>query len=302
MNRKRPALGRGLGALLPGSSHDDAPSSLDGQTPRPMGKPRQLPIEKLERNPGQPRKHFEPTALAELAESLKLHGILQPIVVTPGERGHFHIVAGERRWRAAQMAGLHEVPIVIRETEVSQRLEIALVENLQRAQLNPLEEASAYQELIDAHGYTQDALAKRVGKERSTIANSLRLLRLPEKVRQMLLAGELSMGHARALLGLERDADMSDLAAEVVRRKLSVRATEKAVRERLTPAPPDVPEPDRRRIIIDDLEQRLARSLGVKARLRTGKKPDGPGRIELPFTNLDELNRLLQTLLSTSDN
>lgn len=296
MNRKRAALGRGLGAILPQSSNDDPrknETNLD-----PVGKPRLLPIEKLERNPDQPRKHFEPDALQELADSIKRYGILQPIVVTPGERGHFHIVAGERRWRASQLAGLHEVPIVIRETEDDERLEIALVENLQRAELNPIEEALAYQELIDTHAYTQEAVATRVGKDRSSISNSLRLLRLPDKVRSWVVQGDLSMGQARALLGLEDEAQMTELGAEVIAKKLSVRATEKAVRQRLAPPPEPEPEPDRRRLVVDDLETRLRRSLGVKARLRTGPKADGPGRIELPYSNLDELHRLLQALIS----
>lgn len=296
MNRKRPALGRGLGAILPKSSNDD-PRNSDTNI-APVGKPRLLPIEKLERNPAQPRKHFDPDALQELADSIKRYGILQPIVVSPGERGHFHIVAGERRWRASQLAGLHEVPIVIRETDENERLEVALVENLQRAELNPIEEALAYQDLIETHAYTQDAVAARVGKDRSSISNALRLLGLPEKVREWVVQGELSMGQARALLGLKEAAAMTELAAEVIAKKLSVRATERAVRQRLAPPPEPEAEPDRRKLVVDDLEMRLRRSLGVKARLRTGPKSDGPGRIELPYSNLDELHRLLQALIN----
>lgn len=306
MNRKRPALGRGLGALLPESKPAPAPSEATPAPARVTGHPRMLSIERLQRNPDQPRKLFDPTALSELAASIQVHGILQPIVVTPGPNDKFIIIAGERRWRAAQMCGRHEVPVVIRDTKKDERLELALIENIQRAELNAIEEAKAYQELIDSHKYSQEALAKRVGKERSSITNALRLLKLPERVQDMVIANELQMGHARALLGLGEDAAMIDLAAEIVRRKMSVRATEKAVRDRLVPPVRDGGQdsgpPDRRKVIIDDLEQRLRRSLGVKARLRPGSKPDGPGRIELPYSNLDELNRLLQSLITRAEN
>lgn len=297
MNRKRAALGRGLGAILPKEPSNEDPRKKESAAP--SGKPRMLSIEKLTRNPAQPRKHFEPQALQELADSIKRYGVLQPIVVTPGERGHFHIVAGERRWRACQLAGLHEVPIIIRETQDKERLEVALVENLQRAELNPIEEALAFQELIDTHAYTQEAVANRVGKDRSSISNALRLLRLPEKVRAWVIEGKLSMGQSRALLGLETEAQMIQLAAQVIEQKLSVRATEKAVRALLAPpAEQPEPEPDRRKLVVDDLELRLRRALGVKARLRTGPKANGPGRIELPYSNLDELHRLLQALIN----
>lgn len=301
MNRKRPALGRGLGALLP-ESKPASPETAPQAAAKASGRPRMLSIERLQRNPEQPRKLFDPTALTELASSIQVHGILQPIVVTPGANNGFIIVAGERRWRAAQMAGLHEVPVVIRDTKKEERLELALIENIQRAELNAIEEAKAYQELIDTHKYSQEALAKRVGKERSSITNALRLLKLPERVQSMVIANELQMGHARALLGLGDEAAMIDLAAEIVRRKMSVRATEKAVRDRLVPPSPAPDPTDRRKVIIDDLEQRLRRSLGVKARLRPGAKADGPGRIELPYSNLDELNRLLQSLISRAEN
>jgi ParB family chromosome partitioning protein len=198
------------------------------------------------------------------------------------------------------MAGLREVPVVIRDTPEAERLELALVENLQRADLDPIEEARAYEALIELHGYTQADLATRVGKERSTVTNALRLLKLPSKVQELLIEGQLGMGHARALLGLERQAEMRELAAEIVRKGLSVRQTEAEVRRRNQPPKPE-PEPDderkRHEIIVRDLENRIRRHLGVQARLRTGSSPKGPGTIELPYSDLDELQRLLRMLL-----
>nr|WP_275943140.1 ParB/RepB/Spo0J family partition protein [Pseudenhygromyxa sp. WMMC2535] len=265
-----------------------------------------MPIEAIEANREQPRKHFDEDRLRELADSIDAQGIIQPIIVTPlpgrgPDEPRYQILAGERRWRASQLAGLHHVPVVVRDTPEADRLELALVENLQRADLNPVEEAQAYQALLDLHGYTQAELASRVGKERSTVANALRLLKLPSQVQDLLITGKLGMGHARALLGLDRAADMRELAAEIVRRSWSVRQTEAEVRRRTQPAAPPKPEPDddrkRHEIIVRDLEGRIRRHLGVQARLKTGKSSKGPGTIELPYKDLDELQRLLHTLL-----
>lgn len=304
---KRSALGRGLGALIPDAPQGapETPSPTDGdQTPagqesRPL-RPRTLPIERLEPNPDQPRKHFDPEALRELADSITKQGLIQPIVVAPAGRDRYQILAGERRWRACQLAGLHDVEVVVRDTPEERRLELALVENIQRADLNPIEEARAFQQLIDLRGMTQAEVADRVGKDRSTVANAVRLLGLPTRVQDMVMGGRLSMGHARALLGLESDADMTALAHEVLERKLSVRATEAEVRRRLRPEPEDSPVPDevkRHRIIVADIEHRLRAHLGVKVKLSTGDNPRGPGRVELRYGDLDELNRLLNQLL-----
>ena len=302
---KRPALGRGLGALIP-EPRVPAPAAPEHASPAASaGTPRELPIEAIEPNREQPRKRFADDRLRELAASIEAQGIIQPIVVTPlPDRGpdepRYQILAGERRWRAAQLAGLHEVPVVIRDTPEAERLELALVENLQRADLDPIEEARAYEALIELHGYTQADLATRVGKERSTVTNALRLLKLPSKVQEMLIEGQLGMGHARALLGLERQSEMRELADQIVRKSLSVRQTEAEVRRRVAP-PKAEPEPDddrkRHEIIVRDLETRIRRHLGVQVRLRTGKSPKGPGTIELPYADLDELQRLLRVLL-----
>lgn len=303
---KRPALGRGLGALIPEPRPAaPAPAEQVAAAPSSSGTPRELPIEAIEPNREQPRKRFADDRLRELAASIEAQGIIQPIVVTPlADRGpdqpRYQILAGERRWRAAQLAGLQRVPVVIRDTPEAERLELALVENLQRADLDPIEEARAYEALLELHGYTQADLATRVGKERSTVSNALRLLKLPSKVQEMLIEGQLQMGHARALLGLERQAEMRELADLVVRKSLSVRQTEAEVRRRVQPAKPE-PEPDderkRHEIIVRDLETRIRRHLGVQARLKTGKSPKGPGTIELPYADLDELQRLLRMLL-----
>ncbi|MEM6996659.1 MAG: ParB/RepB/Spo0J family partition protein [Myxococcota bacterium] len=297
-SKRRAALGRGLGALIPNPAPTPAPAptpSADG-APAPI---RTLPIEALTPGPDQPRKHFDEQALLELAESIKANGIIQPIVVTPAPAAsgaRYLIVAGERRWRAAQRAALHDVPVVVRKTEEAERLELALVENIQRADLNPIEEARAFAQLVELRGYTQDALADRVGKDRSTISNALRLLRLPSRVQVMVREGELSMGHARALLALPDDRDMTEVALKVASGKLSVRATEQLVRKRNAPPPAPDDEKERRKIIVGELETRLSRRLGVRARLR-GKGKKSAGTVEIPYTDLDELDRVLRVIL-----
>ena len=298
MSAKRPALGRGLDALIP-----DKPRARE-KAPSTPAATRTLPIEKLEPNPQQPRRHFDEKKLDELATSIKAQGIIQPIVVSPlkGKRGQYLILAGERRWRAAQRAGLHDVPVVVRDSDEDQRLEIALVENLQRADLNPIEEARAYAELMDLRSWTHEELGERVGKDRSTVSNAIRLLGLPDKVQEMVIDGRLSMGHARALLGLTDTADMVDLAHQVVKRKLSVRATEAEVRRHLRPTPPEPSDKERRHsIIVKDLEERLRKRLGARVKLRTARGGKGPGKIEVAYGDLDELNRILHVLLGSSD-
>jgi ParB family chromosome partitioning protein len=307
---KRPALGRGLGALLP-----PPPAPVDGGSAAVSAAPegarasagpglRTVAIELVAPNPEQPRKRFDPVALAELAASIRAQGIIQPLVVAPATAAaptggpRYVIVAGERRWRAAQLAGLHDVPVVVRDTPEEERLELALVENVQRADLNPIEEARAYAVLVDLRGYTQEQLAERVGKDRTTVANALRLLRLPDRVQDLVREGKLSMGHARALLGLAHERDMIAVADEAVRGKLSVRAVERAVRQRERPAAADAgDEAARRRIIVGELEDRLRRRLGVRVRLRAQRGRKDAGTLEIPYGSLDELDRLLHLIL-----
>ncbi len=294
--QQKRGLGRGLGALIPPTQPQQAVAA--SPAPQSGGTPRNLPIESLVPNRDQPRKHFEPGLLRELADSIQIHGIVQPIIVTTHDDppGSYMIVAGERRWRAAQLAGLHDVPVVVRDTPESDRLEIAVLENLQRLDLSPIEEAQAYRQLMDVREYTQEQLAERLGKDRSTVANALRLLKLPAKVQALVQEGRLSMGHARALLALESPGDMIELAALAIQKGYSVRAMERAVKAKLAP-PPEEKEDTPRDIIVRDLESRLRHSLGVKVAVKASAQKQGSGMIEVPYTTLDELDRLLKILL-----
>jgi ParB family chromosome partitioning protein len=248
-----------------------------------------LPVEAIERNPNQPRKRFEEAKLEELAASIREHGIVEPILVRR-DGGRYRILAGERRWRAAQRAGLKEVPAVLREATDREAFELALVENLQRADLNAIEEAEAYEVLLGAHGLTQERIAERVGKERSTVANALRLLKLPEDVRDLVRGGELDMGHARALLGLEDPEAIRRMAQRAVREGLSVRATEALVRLASLKGKKKG-APNRETPAIRALVTRLQRRLG--ARVRVVPKSAVSGRLEVEYTSLDELDGIL---------
>lgn len=277
---KRPALGRGLAALIPGAAPvAAAPAGL-----------RSLPIERVHANRTQPRKHFEPEALADLVESVKTRGVLQPIIVRRLGDG-YEIVAGERRWRAAQQAGLHEIPAVIKDLADTDVLQVAIIENVQREDLDPLEEAEAYQRLIREHQLTQEAVAKAVGKNRATIANALRLLNLPDPVLAMLGDGRLTAGHARALMQMPDAKSMQKLADEIVARKLSVRDAEQ--RARLAKKPAAGKNDGKQSPAEVAVQERLQRKLATKVRLHHRQ---GKGRIEIFFHSLDELDRLLDVM------
>lgn len=286
--RARAGLGRGLDALL-GEMAREVPVS-DGAADKPAGI-RTLPISALAPHPQQPRRRFDDALLEELAASIAARGVIQPIVVRP--HGHqFQIVAGERRWRAAQRARLHEVPVVVRDFNDVETMEIALVENIQRQDLNAIEEAQAYQRLAGEYGHTQEALAKIVHKSRSHVANLLRLLELPDQVQAKVVDGSLSMGHARALLGAP---DVERLAEQVVVRGLSVRDTEKLTREKKPrksepgeKAPPALPDAD-----IVALQTQLADLLGVSVQIAHGAKG---GTLTLSYSTLDQLDMLCQRL------
>lgn len=280
---KRKALGRGLSALIPDARPGDRGRSADYFL---------CPIERIQPNKSQPRRYFDEDQLAELVASVREQGVIQPLVVRPGRGESFMLVAGERRWRAAQKAGVREVPVVIRDVSEAEAFELALVENIHRADLNPIEEAEAYQRLLEEHGHTQEQLAARLGKDRSTIANALRLLKLPAATQRAVRAGSLSPGHARALLPLQRAAPIDKAMRQVVSRGLSVRQTEALVRKLSQPEPPRprAPSPNER-----DLQERISRSLKTRVRLVTGTK--GRGRIEISYSSLDELDRLLEVLL-----
>ena len=287
MADKRKALGRGLHALIPDLSSLD-PDAAD----RP---PREVDLDLLRPNRDQPRTGVEDAKLDELAESIRLHGVIQPIVVTrraEGEEG-FEIVAGERRWRAAQRAGLLRVPVVVRDVPRSKRLEMALIENIQREDLNPIEEAAAYRRLAGELGLTQQEIAQAVGKDRATVANYQRLLGLAEEVQAEVAAGRLSMGHARALAGLT-DAEAQRRAAREVRsRDLSVRATEALVKRAGEPARDPGPAAPPADVHTRAAEDHLRKALGTAVRIvRRGAR----GRIEISFGSEDELHRLYEQL------
>jgi ParB family chromosome partitioning protein len=287
---KRQALGRGLAALIP--TAPEAATEAVGRAPAGSGL-RLLDIENIHPSSRQPRKHFDEGRLEELAETIRKQGIIQPLVVRIREGGGYELIAGERRWRAAQRAGLHQVPVVVRETSESQAFELALVENLQREDLNPIEEAEAYQYMMAEHGHTQESLSERVGKDRSTVANALRLLKLPPSVRAMVREGRLNMGHARALLGLEDDPSIERLARLAASRGLSVRQVEALVkRERKGESEPAATEvsPAAR-----DLVHRLEQALATRVKLvQTSPKS---GRVEIHYTTLDELDAVLAKIL-----
>lgn len=286
MAEKRPALGRGLSALIP-----DATSSVAPQ-PIPSGRPIEVDIDRLHPNAFQPRVHMDGQRLEELAQSIRANGVIQPIVARKSPQG-YEIIAGERRWRAAERAGMLRVPVVVREVPDEKLLEVALIENIQREDLNAVEEARAYQRLSSEFHLTQEQIAVAVGKERSTIANLLRLLKLPDDVLTLLSHGDLTMGHARALLGIEDAAALRRAARDVVDRRSSVRDTELLVR-RLTSPPPRKDE-QRADANTRAAEEKLRFSLGT--RVRINRKGNG-GRIEIDFNDEDELNRLYELLIT----
>ena len=279
MDLRRRGLGRGLGALIPGAPPTPTPPS--------DAAPHTVNIDSISPNPFQPRQVFDETAIEELTASVKDKGLLQPLVVRRADGG-FQLIAGERRYRAARRAGLRMVPVIIRDASDSEALELALIENLQRENLNPVEEARAYQRLTDEFGMSQEDIARRVSKSRSAVTNSMRLLQLPAEIIAQLESGALSAGHARSLLGLDTAQSQTAAAREVVDRRLSVRDTERLVRERATPPAPDV---EQRAVEAD-----LGRVLGTRVRLRHNK--DGSGRIVIEYYSLDELNGLIERLSS----
>jgi len=292
MAEKRPALGRGLNALIPPSAPAPVPTVPATAAPaRPAGPPQELDLDLLTPNPNQPRTYIDEQALEQLAQSIRRNGVIQPVLVRPvGDR--YEIVAGERRWRAAQRAGLLKVPVSVRAIEDSKLLQVALIENIQRENLNPIEEAQAYRRLAEDLHLSQEEIAAAVGKDRATVANYVRLLRLPAETRNDLASNTLSMGHARALLSLPDEAAQRRVGREVVSRGLSVRETEALVRRETAPPPPatDAPRADPNTRAAED-----ALKLALGTRVRIVRQRRG-GRIELDFSSEDELQRLFERL------
>ena len=302
MSRKS-GLGKGLDSLIPNIStgkpqkteklSTNSVKNVDNSV-ETVGKtaPTMLKISQVEPNRGQPRKKFDEETLEELAESIRQHGILQPLLVQKRDN-HYEIVAGERRWRAAKLAGLREIPVLIQEFTDQEAMEIALIENIQREDLNAVEEAQAYRTLMQEFHLTQEEVAEKVGKSRAAVANRLRLLRLPEKIQGWLAAGELSEGHARAILSLEDEERQLEAARQVMEKKLSVRETEKLVRELQKPPAQKKDDSWREKdqFIYEKLEEELRALTGTKAVIQ--RRENGRGRIQLDYYSVEELERLM---------
>lgn len=256
-----------------------------------------IKISRIEPNEGQPRKSFDEETLKELADSMKEYGILQPLLVKR-KGGNFQIIAGERRWRAAKMAGLKEVPAIVREYNKQQSVEIALIENVQRADLNPIEEALAYQQLMQEFGLKQEEIALRVSKNRATITNSIRLLKLAEPVQQLLISGEISSGHARALLGLEDKEQQIALASQIIEKGLNVRQVEKLVKMMTKPQKDEKEKEESEEkdlsFIFRDLEEKMKGIMGTKVMIH--QKDKNKGRIEIEYYSASELERIVELI------
>jgi len=284
-------LGKGLDALLAGTDADETRPAASGEL--------RLPLDKLVANPNQPRRTFDEEALQELAASIREHGIIQPVVVEDKGNGTYLIVAGERRCRAARIAGLREVPAVLREFSDERRLEVALIENVQRADLNPMEEALAYRKLMEVTGLSQEEVAARVGKNRSTVANALRLIKLPEDVQNALSAGQLTSGHARAILSVVNPADQRVLFGRIVGDGISVRDAEKMAGElnggirAASPAGSGEKQAKDRAPELMAMEQRFIDALGTKVSISGGLKR---GSIKIDYYSMDDLDRLFSIL------
>lgn len=293
-------LGRGLGALLGGQNSPETTQAPTDSPPETQSVPpetvRQVSIDSVQPCPSQPRKDFERQPLEELAESIKVNGILQPMVARTTEGGQLELIAGERRWRAAQIAGLETVPVIVREASDSQVLELALVENLQREDLNPIEEAQGYALLMEAFNLTQEATAQRVGKSRAAVANAVRLLNLSEPLQTHLRQGRLSVGHAKVILGLDDAQQQTLVANRVIKESLSVRETEDLV-DKLQGASTSktAPQPtsQTRGVHVTSLENRLKEKLGTKVSLTYR---DGKGTLTIKYFSDDDLERILNIL------
>ena len=288
---KRRALGKGLDSLLPRTQAHPAPAPAESEG----GRPRELPLEQIDRNPFQTRTHVDQEQLTELAASITANGVVQPILVRPLANGRFQLIAGERRWRASQLAGKRTIPAILRQVSDEQAMEITIVENLQRADLNPMEQARAFERLSREFHMTQEQMAQRTGKDRATVANFLRLLKLPTAVQGKVEAGELSFGHARALLALDAEA-MEKAAQRVAALSLSVRQTESFVQGLLNPEKArkkaEKPEPQ-----VDpnvrDAQERLQRALGLKVMI---EDKNGRGRVIIEYARLEDYDTLLEQL------
>ncbi len=284
MMAKRPALGKGLGALIPDIEKEDKKNFLS------------CGIEEIIPSRYQPRKGFDDGKLTELANSIKEKGIIEPLIVRKGDKG-YELIVGERRWRAAQRAGMKEVPVIVRDATTAEAMELALIENLQREDLNPLDEAEAYKKLMEEFHYTQEELAKRIGRDRATVANAVRLLKLPQEVKAYLADESISSGHARTLLGLNSAEEQKMACANIIKRGLSVRETERLVKRLNVQRPKrdvDVKPAREEELHLGFLEETLRKLLGTKVRI---PKRGSKGKIEIEFYSEEDLERIVEIIM-----
>lgn len=283
-SKKKNGLGKGLDALFIDNSTEDVKSAV------------KLNINDIEPNRDQPRKHFDEAALSELADSIALHGVIQPLLVRPISDGGYQLIAGERRWRASRLAGLTEVPVVIREMTDSEAMELALIENLQREDLNPIEEAEGYKLLMDTYSLTQSEAAERVGKSRPAVANAMRLLSLPKEVLDLIKEGRISSGHGRTLLGLNDNSMMLKLCKEIEEKQISVRQLESIIKTLNNPKKDkdEKPKKVKRDPYFDECELAIRQELGRKATINVNK--GNKGTLEIEFFSKEDLQSILETL------
>ncbi len=298
-------LGKGIDALIPETGKsvmrsNAHPKEVVKEVVKEVIKEvDKIDINKIEPNTNQPRKSFDEDAMQELSESIKQHGLIEPLIVKESKEGFYHIIAGERRWRAAKMAGLKEIPVIVKDYSSREMMEIALIENLQREDLNPIEEAEAFSKLIEEYHLKQDEVAERVSKSRVAITNSLRLLKLDERVRSMLIEGKIKSGHARALLAIEDNDEQYELALKVFDERLSVREVEKLVKRLINPDNKkkdegNKEELEREKLIYKQYEEKLKTVMGTKVSI--SHKPKGNGKIEIEYYSQDEFERIIEMM------
>lgn len=306
MPQKR-GLGSGIDVLIPkakGTKKEEEKKKIVKEVVKEVVKELEtIPINKIEPNQSQPRKNFNEDSLQELADSIKQHGLIEPLIVQKGKKGFYQIIAGERRWRAAKIANLREVPVVIKDYTKQEVMEIALIENIQREDLNPIEEAEAYDSLIKEFHLKQDEIAEKVSKSRVAITNALRLLKLDERVRTMLVEDKLKSGHARALLAIENNDLQYETAVQVFDQKLSVRETEKLVKKILLPKAEKKEDEknndEQMKTIYQNFEEKLKMIMGTKVNINHGKK--GKGKIEIEYYSPDEFERIMELMTKIAD-
>lgn len=285
-------LGKGLDTLIPSNVLDSADNKQKiGKTQTPDSV---VDINKVEPNRDQPRKNFDEDALEELADSIRQVGLIQPIVVQD-RKGYYEIIAGERRWRACKKAGLKEIPVIIRNFTEQEIVEISIIENIQREDLNPIEEAMAYKRLLEEFNLKQDEVAEKVSKNRTTITNSLRLLKLTDDVQQMIVDGKLSTGHARAIISIEDPAKQLEIAEKIFDEKMSVREVEKYIKSLDKPAKPKKKVNESLQVVYDNIEEQLKLMLGTKVSILS-KSTEGSGKLEIEFYNHDDLERIVEII------